>query len=125
MSDEREVTYEIDLQSFRDALNEMAAALNAIRYQPVLWQPIPPRITCKLCGARYKGSALVDLDRICPGCWDHLNSIAEKAGDPIRVEDIVRLMDHSSRWTDQAIRYGRPWQEHVPARSRHLIREAS
>ena len=114
----------VELRDVTEAFHAMLDALNAIRYQPGLWQPIPPCITCKLCGGGYQvRTREVDLDRICPGCWDQLNSIAEKMGDPIRVEDLVRLVDRSSRWTDAAIRYGRPWQEHVPAHSRHLVRE--
>lgn len=113
----------LDLSGIASAAEAMSAAFHSFRAPRGLPQLIYPTITCKLCGARYEGSVLVDVDRLCPDCTVALERIAETIGHPMSATDLARLADRSSRWTDQAIRYGRPWQEHVPAHSRHLIKE--
>lgn len=119
--DERVNLYNVDLSDFTKAFHAMIEAMNAVRYPPL--QILPSTITCKVCGERYEGSVLVDVDRICPDCTEKLERVAEKIGNIVSVTDLAGLADRSSRLTDHAIRYGRPWQEHVPAHSRHLLNE--
>ncbi|MCT2182858.1 hypothetical protein M3G00_07900 [Brevibacterium casei] len=113
----------LDMRDLGEHFQAMIDAMQAIRYPTLMWQRLPLRATCKLCGERYEASMLIDVDRICPDCNVALVSIAEKIGRTMSVTDLARLADRSSRWTGQAIRYGRPWQDHVPAHNRHLLNE--
>lgn len=115
------------IESFRAMGSAADRAARSIRDFIVLWQkiqpPLPWTVLCKLCGNRYEVSAGIDVDGICPDCTETLKRVAEKMGRTVSATDLEALTDRSSHWTDEAIRYGRPWQEHVPAHSRHLIRD--
>lgn len=113
----------LDLSGIASAAEAMSAAFHSLRAPRGLPQLIYPTVPCRFCGEVYRSVKLFDLDRLCPDCTIALERIAEKIGRTMSATDLARLADRSSRWTGQAIRYGRPWQDHVPAHNRHLLNE--
>ena len=110
----------LDMRDLGEHFQAMIDAMQAIRYPTLMWQRLPLRATCKLCGERYEASMLIDVDRICPDCNVALERIAEKFGPVTTVTELAELIERVSPHP-HGIRYGRPWQEHVPEKSRHLI----
>lgn len=114
--------------------------------------PAPRMVNCRLCGDRYPHGwfGYVDIG-ICPTCALPFQRISVKAfrahftrpdRKPLRYRHAraaapTQVLEQAlvgEQWFDLArivgdlgpsFRYGRPWQEHVPARSRLLIRDSA
>ncbi|GAA1642671.1 hypothetical protein GCM10009700_31850 [Brevibacterium sanguinis] len=114
----------LDMRDLGEHFKAMIDAMQAIRYPTLMWQRLPLRATCKLCGERYEVSILIDVDRICPDCNVALERAVEKIGPITTVTDLAELVARMAPH-HHGIRYGRPWQDHVPAHSRHLLRRGA
>lgn len=95
--------------------------------QMIQW---PPRTRlCQLCAKPYTETPTrVLFDNRpprCPDCMTLLDQIAEemstKIGIPVTREMVAGLM--GQRIPYRPFQYGRPWQDHVPTHSKHLIKD--
>lgn len=95
--------------------------------QMVQWLPRTRR--CQLCAKPYtETTARVLFDNRpprCPDCMTVLDRIAEemstKIGIPVTQEMVAGLMGQRIHY--RPFQYGRPWKDHVPTHSKHLIKD--
>lgn len=100
-----------------------------IRMAQLMIQWLPRTRRCQLCAKPYTETpARVLFDNLpprCPDCMTVLDRIAEdmstKIGLPVTREMVAGLM--GQRIPHLPFQYGRPWQDHVPTHSKHLIKD--
>ena len=92
-------------------------------------QLLPRTRLCQLCSKTFTESPARDLfgnrPPRCPDCMTILDRIAEEMstqmGLPVTQEMVAGLMGLRSPY--RPFQYGRPWQDHVPNHSKHLIKD--
>lgn len=102
-----------------------------IRMAQQMIQWLPRTRLCQLCAKRYTETparALFDnLPPRCPDCMTVLDRIAvemrTKIGLPVTREMVAGLMGQRTPY--RPFQYGRPWKDHVPNHSKHLIKETT
>ena len=77
-----------------------------------------PKRMCDFCGT----SATTTLGRndICSSCFAWLRTYADKI---MMDAEVLSGLMRKLGWRSHGIDYGRPWQDHVPDHSKHLIKD--
>ena len=101
--------------------------------EPTQFRRIPVTRRCPLCSKTYRAEQPAAAPVIgvnpspCPDCKTVITDLADdielRYGIPAHHATELLLGQARRHIRYQPIQYGRPWQDHVPAHARHLIKE--